>query len=48
MDSFLFKLLRTTLKNGLAANFYYPFESAIGWKTSRRKVASMETLDTAE
>ena len=48
MDPSLFKLLHTTLKIGLAANFSYLFGSANEWKTNRRKFASMENLDKAE
>ena len=48
MDPSWFKLLRKSLKNCLAGNFYYLFKSAAEWKSIRRKVVSMENLDKAE
>ena len=45
MDPFWFKLLRTTLKNGLAANFNYLFESAVELETNQIKVAPVENWD---
>ena len=48
MDPSWFKLWRTSLKNGLAGNFYCLFKSAAEWKTNGKKVASMENLGKAE